>query len=449
MDSFNNFFNSLLQELNIPLEQEIQITQAKQIISKINQYFYTNYDQIGCTFILDEEYEYISEFHKFWEKFHREILNPHIDLMKCERIADVLHDIYLKKGKNAFYELYNTNNLKPAEICKIRYFSASQEFRGTRNFQNYSSVYKSDPSIFDKKNIFENPEDFLKNINITSLSQNDKRVKYAQIAAQILIEKNFEPFDLFSHFGKDVVKIRDFLLSSRGSGFGNKKTDMFIRDMIVLNVWSDPINFDKIDVASDINTIKVALRTGILKTDIPLLSSFLDIFCYQYSLIDEMNALSWRTVWTIWKNKYPTEVIQSPCLIDYFVYRVIGKDFCNEKLCIFECESHQHQFKWHSSRNKTCQICYKKQQKNKANLIKKILPCTDNEGYIVIEKSEFVAGVDSLLIGIKECPFAVVCEPRSPNYRKLNPPKSISILGQTGWNSARTHYTEGGGGLMA
>jgi hypothetical protein len=162
-----------------------------------------------------------------------------------------------------------------------------------------------------------------------------------------------------------------------------------------------------------------------------------------------MNALAWRAVWTKWKEKYPTEVIESPCLIDYFVYRIIGKDFCNEKLCIFECESQKHQFKWHSSRNKTCQICYKSGKRNKANLIKKILPCSDDEGYVVIEKSDFVVGKDSPLHGIRECPFAVVCEPKSSKFKKLNPPKSISILGQTGWNSARTRYSEGGGGLMA
>ena len=449
MNSFNNFFRSLLQELNIPLEKEIQISEMRQIISKINQYIYTNYDKIGTTFILDEEFEYLSEFHKFWERNHREILNPQIDLTKCAKIADILHEIYLKNGQNSFYELYDTFNLNPQEICKIRYFSANQEFRGTRDFKTYSAVYKDDPSIFDKQNIAVNPEDFLKNIGITSLSQNDKRLKYAEIAAKMLIEKKLEPYDLFSYFNRDVLKIREFLLSNRGSGFGNKKTDMFIRDMIVLNVWQDPINFEKIDVASDINTIKVALRTGILKTDIPLLSSFLDIFCYQYSLIDEINALSWRSVWTIWKEKYPTEVIESPCLIDYFVYRVIGKDFCNERLCIFECESKQHQFKWHSSRNKTCQICFKKGKKNKANLINKVLPCSDDEGSIVILKSEFVDGLNSLLPGIKECPFALVCGPKNPHFKKLNPPKSISILGQTGWNSARTRSSDGGGGLMA
>ena len=75
--------------------------------------------------------------------------------------------------------------------------------------------------------------------------------------------------------------IQKALINLPHSGYGNKKADMFIRDMIVLGIWKNVKNFESINVASDVNTIKVALRTGILKTEIPLVSSFLDIFCYQ------------------------------------------------------------------------------------------------------------------------------------------------------------------------
>jgi hypothetical protein len=176
-----------------------------------------------------------------------------------------------------------------------------------------------------------------------------------------------------------------------------------------------------------------------------LISSFLDIFCYQYGLIDEMNALAWRSVWEQWKKEFPKTCIESPSLIDYFVYRVIGKEFCRESLCIFECEKGKHQFKWHSGRNKTCQIC----RKNKAYVINRVLPCTDNEGYLVIEKSKFVTGEKSILIGLKECPFSKICGSKTLFFKRLNPPKSISILGQTGWESARATKGEGGGGLMS
>ena len=331
------------------------------------------------------------------------------------------------------------------EICKIRYFASNQDFRGSRDFDKLVKKYKEDPTIFDKEKINGDPETFLKDIGITSLSQSDKRIKYSKVASKILIDKNIEPFDLFNHFEKDVLKIRKFLIDNQGSGFGNKKTDMFIRDMVVLNVWENPNEFDKIDVASDINTVKVALRTGILKTEIPLLSSFLDVFCYQYGLIDEMNAKAWRNVWEKWKEKYPEECINSTSLIDYFIYRIVGKDFCKESLYTFKCNTGEHEFKWHTGRNKTCQIC----RKNKAHVVKRALPCTEKDGEIAIKQSKFVTGDKALLKGLKECPFSNVCDSKSSAFIKLNPPKSISILGQTGWESARTTSKEGGGGLMS
>lgn len=450
MESFNTFFKSVIDKSGVSLSRDLSIDETRNIISKINEYFFTNYEGIGYTHILDGDFEYFSEFHKFWEKYHEQVLNPRIDEDKCKKVADVLHDVYVKFGKEPFYELYKTHSLTPQEICKIRYFSANQEFRGSRNFEDLFGRYNDDPSIFDKENINSNPEDFLRDIGITSLSQNDKRVKYAKTSSQLLIDRDIEPYDLLGLFDYDILKLRKFLVSNKGSGFGNKKTDMFLRDMVVLGVWKNPKNFDKIDVASDINTVKVALRTGILKTDIVLLSSFLDLFCYQYGLIDEKSALSWRKVWIIWKDQYPNECIESPCLIDYFVYRIIGKEFCKESLCIFKCEKEGHIFKWHSSRNKTCQICYKNNIKGrKATLIKKMLPCTDEEGYIVIEKNKFVKGDTANLPNIKECPFVTICNPKSREFKQLNPPKSISILGRTGWESAKTRSNEGGGGLMS
>jgi hypothetical protein len=445
MDSFSKYFKSLLEKIGCDKKNDLTISEIRSILSKTNEYFYAFQKGLGQTFILDDYYEYFSEFHKFWEKHHRQILNPTIDEDKCNQIAEILNNLYISNGQKLFYELYDTFSLKSEEICQIRYFSANQDFRGSRDFTELFKIYNDDPTIFEKQNIYNNSEDFLKNIGITSLSQNDKRVKYAKTSSEMLINLNINPYELFNHFNKDIQQIRQFLLSNRGSGFGNKKTDMFLRDMIVLKIWQSPRNFDKIDVASDINTIKVALRTGILKTEIPLVSSFLDVFCYQYGLIDEMNALAWRKVWEIWQLKYPNTCIESPCLIDYFVYRIIGKEFCKESLSIFKCDSENHIFKWHSARNRTCQVC----KKSKATVIEKVLPCTDNEGYIFIEKSSFVTGKDAILPNIKECPFETVCKPKTIEFKKLNPPKSISILGQTGWESARTNADEGGGGLMS
>lgn len=428
---------------------ELSLEQKRKILALLNDFLYTGQDGLGTTEALDQEFPYFSEYHKFWKENHRSILNPTIDEKQCVVAADVLHDILIKYGRKPFYELYDTHGLKPKEICLIRYFSANQDFRGSREFEELVEKYEKDPSIFDIRRINADPAGFLKKIGITSLSQNDKREKYAKVAAQLLIGNNIEPYGLLGLCDNDVIKVRELMMSNRGSGFGKKKTDMFLRDMVVLNVWSNPKNFDKIDVASDINTIKVALRSGILKTEIPVLSSFLDVFCYQYGLMDEMNALAWRRVWEIWKAKYPKESVEGPCLMDYLIYRVIGKEFCKESLLTFECESKEHRFKWHSARNRSCQMCARRQIKRSAEVIQRVLPCTDDNGYLFITNSDFVSGKDPILPGIRECPFVGVCHPKDPKFKKFNPPKSISILGQTGWESARTKQGEGGGGLMS
>lgn len=449
MESFTAFFKSILNEMGLDLNKELNVQEVRNLIKAINDYFYTNYEGIGTTYILDDYFEYFSEFHKFWEKYHELILNVEIIDSQCEKVADVLHDIYLKTDGRAFFQLYDTGKLSPEEICKIRFLTANQDFRGSRNFNELMKIYNDDPGIFDIEYINKEPAVFLKNIGITELSQSDKRIKFAQTVTRILLDLNIEPFLLIEHFNRDILALKNFLIKERGAGYGNKKADIFLRDMVVLKVWDDIKNFDYLDVASDVNTIKVALRTGIMKTSIPLLSSFLDIFCYQYGYIDNMNARAWRRVWELWKLKYPDECIDSPCLIDYFVYDVVGRQFCRESLVVFECETGRHKFKWHSTRNKTCQECRKRGERHMAHIVNKLLPCTDDDGYIAIQKTDFVSSADSLLPNLRECPFSVVCNPKSTDFKKLNPPKSISILGQTGWESAKVRREEGGGGLMS
>lgn len=448
MNSLINFFKGLMDIVRVELDEDLlKLPEQRKIISKLNEYLYTNYEGIGFTYALDRDFEYFSEFHKFWEINHKEILNPQIDEKKCEEVAEIMHNIYIRYGEAPFSELYDTLGLTAEEICKVRFFTANQEFRGTRNFEKFAKVYQQDPAFFEVKFIYNSPETFISNLQLGSLSQSDKRIKYAKTSAELLLKSKIEPIELLKHYNNDFSKLREKFIETRGAGYGKKKTDMFLRDMFLLKIWRNGKNFELIDVASDINTIKVALRTRILKTEIVLLSSFLDIFCYQYGLLDEMNAKAWRRVWEIWREKYPKETVESPCLMDYLIYRLIGKEICKEKLALYQCDDVGHKFFWHSSRNRSCQICYSKTKIRKpASLISKSLPCKFNEGSIFFKKNRQVT---KFLPGINQCPFIEVCNPSSAEFRKLNPPKSISILGRTGWDSARTRKDEGGGGLMA
>ena len=445
MDELNRFA-AKIAELYDGKSRELDLPTARKIVKEINDFLYTSPSNIGFVYECGQNFPYFSAFHKYWHLHHKEILDLRISDEACEEVADSLHEVYIRTHGKAFTEIYDTNGLSAEDICRVRLLTANQDFRGSRNFRELSEIYLSDPTIFDEELILGAPEDFVKSIGITSLSQNDKRVRYAKRIAQFLVDNNSSPYHIIEAFDNDVTLLRNALIEYEGAGYGNKKTDMFIRDMVVLGVWNEVKGFDKIDVASDVNTIKVALRTGILKSEIPLISSFLDIFCYQYGYVDETNALAWRRVWKIWTKKYPDEAIASPCLLDYFIYNVVGKQFCKNSLCLFVCED-GHSFYWHSANNKTCQVCYKNTHKRKAaKLLFKSLPCDCDEGCITIDKTEFVlSGIANP--NYHQCPFKHICG----NYgnKDLMPPKSISIMGQTGWNSAYTKENSDGDGLMA
>lgn len=443
MDKLSNFCSEI--KASIGEAELLSVSEARKVVKSINDFLYTNYPGIGTTWELGEYREYFSDFHKFWEAHHKEILDCKIDDEKCEQVADALRAIYVKTDGDAFSELYDTCGLSNEDVCRIRFLTANQDFRGSLEFAKLAKIFKTDPSIFDEELIADDSAAFISKIGIADKSQNDKRNGYAETISKFLLDKECDPYGLIDKYDRDIFKLRQAIIACDGAGYGNKKTDMFLRDMVVLEVWKDVTGFDKIDVASDVNTIKVALRTGIIKTEIPLVSSFLDIFCHQYSYIETMNASAWRRVWEIWNEKYPAECIESPCLIDYFVYNVIGKQFCKEILYQFECETHAHTFMWHSGRNKTCQVCLKNGiKKVKAQPIARMMPCSNEEGYVAILETPYVLSLPNEQ-KISECPFKEICQ----ENRYLQPPKSISILGQTGWSTAYARKNEGGGGLMA
>jgi len=276
--------------------------------------------------------------------------------------------------------------------------------------------------------------------------QRDAREKFARTCAQLLVDLGCDAYGLAARFDNSASRLRKFLSEeNEGTGYGRKKCDMFLRDMLVWNVWKLS-DVECIDVASDANTIRVALRTRILATAIPLLSSFLDIFCYQYELVDGWNARAWRAVWDKWRERNPKTCPECPALLDYLVYRIIGKEFCRDQgLTVLQCDHRPpHTIYWHSARKQVCPECH-----GRLRAVRKHLPCTHDHGWTAIRHSQYVSGDHALLPGLKECPFVPVCRPRCSDFRKRIAPDSISIYRATGWKSAYTTEEQGGGGLSS
>jgi hypothetical protein len=449
MKSFEQFVSELNENMGISLPKSwsnlSEAHLAQKFLQKLNEYFFQTYEGIGTTKFNNEELQYFSEFHKFWEAHHKKILNVRIDKKQSQLAAQALSDATNKYGKDIFKVTRDTIGLNPEAVAQVRFFTANQDFR--EPLKNQFEKYFEDPTRFDAKEIDAEPSDFLKFLGMTRLSQTDKRLDFARNAAQFLIEKGISAYNIPEHFNHDAVQIRETLVKSPNMGYGPKKANMFIRDMVELKVWSNLKNLDGIDVASDINTMKLALRMQILQADIPLLSSFLDIFCYQYSHIDEMSAKAWRMVWQEWKSLAPSTAPLSPCQMDFLLYR-IGREYCDDIVVQYTCGK-KHTFYHFGARLKNCPTCQKEKIHTYAQTKGRFLPCQIDPSELPREKGQLLLRDDNLLKTFDGvCIFEDVCKPKTDDFRALNPPKSISIKGQTSWTNSYAYQEQGGGGMM-
>jgi len=396
MSSFLNFLEKIAKHIkydfkleNVKDEYEL----AAKVLNEVNVYFYQKNERIPKS--------YISEFHKYWEENHEKILNPKINPNgECLKVAQVLENIY---SKTTIKVQLDTLDLTKEEIANVRFFTAIQDFNiDIHARSNPFEFYKRHPDCFNPQKIYENEllVDRLLNF-LKAESQRDKRKPWMLNSAKLLIEKyNSSAYNINEYHNGDVIEIVKALTSEEKYGFSTKKAHMFLRDMADLGVWTYRRNIEKLDVMSDKNTMRVALRTGILQFRIPLLASYLDVFCYQYTLVDKFNREAWRKVWEEWGKIPNNHRPPTPASIDYLIYR-LGKTACrpNKRYCE----------PWNSFNKK---------------------------------KLESLMFQDRLIFNEdRYCIFNKVCE---INRKLLNAPNSISIEGKTGWKKGKTN--EGGGG---
>jgi hypothetical protein len=345
--------------------------------------------------------EYISEFHRYWEENHEKVLSPKIDPKgECLTVAKVLEGIY---KSNIIKVQLDTLDLTEEEIANVRFFTAIQDFNiDVHARSNPFEFYKRHPNCFRPEKVMNNAllVDELLNF-LGAQSQRDKRKPWMLNSARLLVEQyNSSAYAINKVHDGDVVEIVKSLTAEEKYGFSIKKSHMFLRDMADLGVWKYKRNVEKLDVMSDKNTMRVALRTGIIQFRIPLLASFLDVFCYQYSMVDRLNRESWREVWEKWgeipKNHRPP----TPASMDYLIFR-LGKIACrpSKRICPPEKEI---------------------AEKRLESLVPQDRLIFRDDGY---------------------CIFTQVCQ---LERKMLNAPNSISIEGRTGWKSGKTN--EGGGG---
>lgn len=448
MEDFVQFIEDINAQIGINMPQRWQILPnieiAQRFLRGINQYFFQTYKELGKTSFQGEELQYFSAFHKFWEGNYEAILNARINRQQARLTALALSSAIQKYGAEILNVTHETRGLSPQAIAQVRFFTANQDFREPP--ENQFDKYLDDPTRFDAREIADNPVEYLRFLGMTRLSQTDKRLDFARNAAKFLLHNDITAFEIAQSLDNDAIKVRNVLINTPNIGYGLKKANMFIRDMVELGVWPGLRYFEQIDVASDINTMKLALRTRILQTDIPLLSSFLDIFCHQYGYIDAMSAKAWRAVWEEWQIVDAATAPRSPCLMDFLLYR-IGREYCKNNLFEYRCEA-GHTFYHFGARLRKCRVCHRSHRANVLP-VKRYLPCQVDAGKLPRESGRLLLSNNNLLHTFNgTCIFEKACQSKTDLFRPLDPPKSISIKGRTSWTSAYSDRERGGGGMM-
>jgi hypothetical protein len=422
---------------------EVEI--GRLFLQGLNTFLFQTYDAIGTTSFEGEEVQYFSEFHRYWEVNHEELLQPEIDLGRTRKASECLSKAVTEYGPSILRVTTDTLGLSPKAIAQARFLTANQDFRvpPEKAYGNYIENVQ----LYDPELIVADPMPLLRSINAVSSSQTDKRVDFAKNAAGFLVSRGIGAYDIAQLCNNDAPTIRDTLVAQQNMGYGLKKANMFVRDMTEFGVWPNLSGLDQIDVASDINTMKLALRTGILHTAMPLLSSFLDVFCWQYECIDHSSSLAWRKVWELWKSDYPSTAPQSPCSLDFLLYS-IGRQYCKRIVTEFRClQGHTH-FAF-GGRERYCPECRRSGARNTQVVVRQLLPCQVDPRLLPREAGRLLLPDNKLLRDFDGCCiFSRVCQPNGSGFVEFDPPKSISVRGRTGWTSSLSDRTRGGGGMM-
>ena len=104
--SFKQFIEDINHRIGVQLPtgwcELSEVDLSQKFLTKLNAYFYQTYEGIGNTEFQNSEIQYFSEFHKFWEEHHKEILGAHINNAQAAIAAECLPEsgFFFQQFKN-------------------------------------------------------------------------------------------------------------------------------------------------------------------------------------------------------------------------------------------------------------------------------------------------------------------------------------------------------------
>jgi hypothetical protein len=416
-------------------EQE-GLTKFGDLLWEMNRFLYVHTQ--------DLEPKWISRYHEVWARFAPSILQLRINNDSCLKVAQVFEKVHSGGAGRYKAPQERSAGLSKEQIANVRFVTAAQDWKLKQTGNPYE-IARQHPDWFDPKRIASDPETAVNQI-LGALGvrpdQGTKRVDYARNGAQFLIQHyDGSAYNLGPKHHFDAAELREALVEPDDPaylghiGFSYKKADMFIRDMYDFDVWRLQ-RIEALDVPPDINTMRAAIRTGILHGPKPFLTSYLDIYSSQYELVAGLTSQAWRKVWERWGELPDNHRVEGPAFFDFLLYEVLSRECAllvtAKVLNCRRCASSS----LVKARVRTCPNCgstntWTTRERGTQDQFRELIHrgcgfCGQREG--------------------GSCVFDGII---TFDRWSLAPPKSISRIGGTGWDDGYTTEHEGGGGITS
>jgi len=245
-----------------------------------------------------------------------------VDYIKASNIAKVLMDVRQKHPPSIMPEYQLPRNIREdsRELALYYTYMVALDYQvdADRLWQRAREAYEQHPEMFTPEKILEIDEKelavFLKNLGARYYNKAGKSWK--KISEILLRNYNGDPRNITIQ-PLTIKEIKEKHLEKFPYLKGDKLSNFYLRVMGEKKLLKI-IDFDKLDVAVDIQVARFTIYTGVLKPRVPVTEVLLN------SRLKELVREAWR--------KGAMAIGVAPWMLDEVIWYV-AKNLCSEKKC--------------------------------------------------------------------------------------------------------------------
>ena len=282
------------------------------------------------------EWQRITPFLAIWDDYAESVIGFSFDTGQIRKLAELLTVLYQEAPAETETaaslppdeEIESLGGATPRQFCLLRVMHALQDFSRVLASLDADLLEEirhtfgggiPDEEALSKE---ENAERLMRVFGRPDRNV-EERVRYIYSSARML--HSLHPagaYGLLNECSGNVERLYEALTSF--PGLKRKKASMLLRDFYDLRIWQYTRNIRSIGIIPDNRVMRIALRTGIIRSAMgKLVNSLLDEFDLQYVLTTTATEEAFRRVWEVTQDfNEGIPVVPFPAKMDELIFRL-------------------------------------------------------------------------------------------------------------------------------